>query len=448
VAVQVREEVEEGCQGTISFSDGSFFVGTFDSEQHWRRGKLFQSSKSEVGVEGVWLDGRLEGRAWQDSEYGGWTVEHYRKGLRHGYSVELSPLARIAATARRNPEDLYRVSLWVNGKTVGSGYKGLQGGCAIIGRTHQKTISDPQAVILMPGHRDALRGAVVDDTFVRGLTHRVEGVERQTEENGIPVPILSPPLSKEVMRRDRNMWTAPLLKEPWEHLRVEARDSGMADAGEGLFAKQLLQKDTLVALYNGVKEPPSLTQRWSDYRVKVNGDFDIDIPEDMRNVTSYCASLAHKANHSFAPNCRWGRVDHPRFGMISSLVAKQDILPGEEVTVNYRLPLQLAPLWFTECWRSWQNDSRMIRENTREQKEEEKKFMKEEKVMEGKEKNVMEEEEENVMEREEAKQEQRARNEEKKGEKSKSEKWERVEEKVNSGNQVMGKSVEEEEKER
>merc|ERR1712192_298757 len=101
---------------------------------------------------------------------------------------------------------------------------------------------------------DAVRGVVVDGTFVRGLTRTVEGVKRQKEENcGIPIPILSSPLSKEVMRRDRNMWTAPLLKEPWEHMRVEARDSGMADAGEGLFAKQLLQK-----------EPPSLTQRWSD----------------------------------------------------------------------------------------------------------------------------------------------------------------------------------------
>ena len=25
------------------------------------------------------------------------------------------------------------------------------------------------------------------------------------------------------MRRDKNMWNAPLLKEPWEHLRVEVR---------------------------------------------------------------------------------------------------------------------------------------------------------------------------------------------------------------------------------
>ena len=37
-----------------------------------------------------------------------------------------------------------RVSLWVHGKPVGFGYKGLQGGGTLIGRTHNKTISDPQ----------------------------------------------------------------------------------------------------------------------------------------------------------------------------------------------------------------------------------------------------------------------------------------------------------------
>merc|ERR1712223_1895028 len=59
---------------------------------------------------------------------------------------------------------------------------------------------------------------------------------------------------------------------------------------------------------------------------------------------------------SFSPNCRWGRIDHPRFGMISSLVAKQDIHAGEEVTVNYRLPLHLAPTWFRDCWTRWHQD--------------------------------------------------------------------------------------------
>ena len=31
------------------------------------------------------------------------------------------------------------------------------------------------------------------------------------------------PNNQEVIRRDKNMRTAPLSKEPWEHLRVEVR---------------------------------------------------------------------------------------------------------------------------------------------------------------------------------------------------------------------------------
>ena len=70
--------------------------------------------------------------------------------------------------------------------------------------------------------------------------------------------------------------------------------------------------------------------------------------------------------------------------MISSLVAKQEIHAGEEVillyflwsqycfifgvitkqknvfapkvTVNYRLPLHLAPSWFRDCWTKWHHD--------------------------------------------------------------------------------------------
>ena len=68
----------------------------------------------------------------------------------------------------------------------------------------------------------------------RGFWHTVEGIK--CWENGIPIPQLSEPLSKvipksfaqkkfrifqEVERRERNMWSAPLLCEPWEHQRVQ-----------------------------------------------------------------------------------------------------------------------------------------------------------------------------------------------------------------------------------
>ena len=95
-------------------------------------------------------------------------------------------------------------------------------------------------------------------------------------------------------------------------------------------------------------------------RVHLNSEYDIDIPEDMRSTDQYCASLAHKANHSFNPNCRWSRIDHPRFGLICSLTANTVINEGEEITVNYRLPLHLAPQWYLECYELHQARKRRV----------------------------------------------------------------------------------------
>ena len=83
----------------------------------------------------------------------------------------------------------------------------------------------------------------------------------------------------------------------------------------------------------GTRVMPSLHEDWSDYKVHFNTELDIDIPEDMRRyqtlitiisekliflnsrIDQYCATLAHKANHSFTPNTRWGRMDHPKYAI-------------------------------------------------------------------------------------------------------------------------------------
>ena len=45
----------------------------------------------------------------------------------------------------------------------------------------------------------------------------------------------------------------------------------------------------------------------------------LDIPERFVGVKSYRASLAHKANHSFAPNAKFVLFHHPRFGKVPAL---------------------------------------------------------------------------------------------------------------------------------
>jgi histone-lysine N-methyltransferase SETD7 len=38
-----------------------------------------------------------------------------------------------------------------------------------------------------------------------------------------------------------------------------------------------------------------------------------------QSSADYCASLAHKMNHSFTPNCEWDNAEHPVFGLIPAV---------------------------------------------------------------------------------------------------------------------------------
>ena len=85
----------------------------------------------------------------------------------------------------------------------------------------------------------------------------------------------------------------------------------------------------------------------------------IDIPTDMGNNVSmyvlmmhyddhmvlfcltlapsrYNATLGHKVNHSFEPNSEFILFSaHPILGTVMALAAMEDMLPGQELTVNY-----------------------------------------------------------------------------------------------------------------
>lgn len=47
---------------------------------------------------------------------------------------------------------------------------------------------------------------------------------------------------------------------------------------------------------------------------------------------------------------RWSRIEHPRFGLICSIVAITEILVGEEVFVNYGLGMSEAATWYKLLW--------------------------------------------------------------------------------------------------
>ena len=75
----------------------------------------------------------------------------------------------------------------------------------------------------------------------------------------------------------------------------------------------------------------------------------LDIPEQYRHLHQYCASLAHKANHSFNPNAKFCSFFHPRFGLIPALVSIKPIsLNSPEVLVNYEYSFDSSPPWYSQ----------------------------------------------------------------------------------------------------
>ncbi len=55
--------------------------------------------------------------------------------------------------------------------------------------------------------------------------------------------------------------------------------------------------------------------------------------------------MAHKANHSFEPNAKFVRYEHPRFGLIPCVTSIKPIKIDDEVTVSYDYALEDAPPW-------------------------------------------------------------------------------------------------------
>ncbi|KAG8522172.1 Histone-lysine N-methyltransferase SETD7 [Galemys pyrenaicus] len=101
--------------------------------------------------------------------------------------------------------------------------------------------------------------------------------------------------------------TDALLPDPYEAERVYVAESLISSAGEGLFSKVAAGPNTVMSFYNGVRithqEVDSRDWALNGNTLSLDEDTVIDVPEPYSRLSKYCASLGHKANHSFTPNC-------------------------------------------------------------------------------------------------------------------------------------------------
>lgn len=107
------------------------------------------------------------------------------------------------------------------------------------------------------------------------------------------------------------------------------------------------------------------------YSVTTYDDHDreyLDIPEEVISLNNYRASLGHKINHSFQPNCKWDQTMHPTFGRIPSVITLLDLKAGTELTCHYMIDMQEAAgidhlQWYLDLWDEESNDKKDCKEN-------------------------------------------------------------------------------------
>ena len=136
------------------------------------------------------------------------------------------------------------------------------------------------------------------------------------------------------------------MRDPYESKMVEVRQSSIPHAGDGLFVRAAVEKGVVVAYFAGVVVEAGDCAE-SEYSISWQGGARLDIPAELREL-QYCATLGHKACHSFSPNCEYSWAVHPRFGHIRAIVSLRRLEPEEEILTDYKYSYSKAPQWYRQ----------------------------------------------------------------------------------------------------
>ena len=218
--------------------------------------------------------------------------------------------------------------------------------------------ADEESAFIYPDCKTALIGNF-DGTVL--VSAKVTSLVEVVEENRLLVPLFADPKGPEIYTRDiadfDHVTSQPLLPDPYESQTVEVRPSTVPGANDGLFSKHNVSAGTILAFYNGIRREPKKTYDEPDWTICAYKIFDptrkkgsLDIPADYVDSDKYCATLAHKTNHSFLPSAEFDVFDHPRFGLVPCIVAITDIAADEEIFIHYGYGLDRAPEWYISQW--------------------------------------------------------------------------------------------------
>lgn len=272
----------------------------------------------------------------------------FEKGILHGFVRKYDSKQRLSS-----------FGFYQNGRPAWIWWELIEGGGSLVGFIDESTgeLTGPEVVYIYPDFKTGLMGFFREGQLKSAQTVRLECV---LNENNIFVPLFTDPegpMFKKEVSDTENMTSDPLLSDPYEDEMVEVRQSSVPFANEGLFMKQTVESDTILAFYNGIRREPKKSFDKPNWTISAYRIFDptrkkgsLDIPSEYIKTSNYCATLAHKTNHSFMASAEFEVYNHPRFGHIPCLMSITKIKAGEEVFVHYGYDLDRCPEWYAEAW--------------------------------------------------------------------------------------------------
>ncbi|XP_025777989.1 histone-lysine N-methyltransferase SETD7 [Puma concolor] len=309
---------------TVTYSSTDRFEGNFVHGEKNGRGKFFFFDGSTL--EGYYVDDALQGQGVYTYEDGGVLQGTYVDGELNGPAQEYDTDGRLIFKGQYKDNIRHGVC-WIYYPDGGS----------LVGEVNEDgEMTGEKIAYVYPDERTALYGKFIDGEMIEGKLATL-----MSTEEGRPHFELMPGSS--VYHFDKStsscISTNALLPDPYESERVYVAESLISSAGEGLFSKVAVGPNTVMSFYNGVRithqEVDSRDWALNGNTLSLDEETVIDVPEPYNHVSKYCASLGHKANHSFTPNCIYDMFVHPRFGPIKCIRTLRAVEADEELTVAY-----------------------------------------------------------------------------------------------------------------
>ncbi|KAI6069539.1 Histone-lysine N-methyltransferase SETD7 [Aix galericulata] len=283
---------------TVTYSSTDRFEGNFVHGEKNGRGKFFFFDGSTL--EGYYVDDALQGQGIYTYEDGVVLHGTYVDGELNGPAQEYDSDGRLIFKGQYKDNIRHGVC-WIYYPDGGS----------LVGEVNEEgEMTGEKIAYVYPDGKTAYSGRFIDGEMIEAklatLTSVEDGKPQFEVVPGSPVYSFDKSTSSCIS-------TNALLPDPYESERVYVDVSLISSAGEGLFSKIAAEASTVMSFYNGVRithqEVDSRDWALNGNTISLDDETVIDVPEPYNHAAKYCASLGHKANHSFTPNCIYDPSD-------------------------------------------------------------------------------------------------------------------------------------------